>query len=197
MIERIESLEHLERLAGEHPSFLMLFFHRESSESSRTALERLREAVGDDPETPLCIVDVQRIRRIHPRYDVRSVPTVVVLKDGRMIRKVAGLQTREYYEMLLGDAPAPASARRNGKKARNVIVYTSPTCSWCGALKSYLRKNRIPFREVDISRDERAARDLVRRSGQMGVPQTEIDGKIIVGFDRAALDRRLGIQGTP
>ena len=50
------------------------------------------------------------------------------------------------------------------------------------------------FREVDISRDERAAQELVRRSGQMGVPQTDIDGRIVVGFDKARLDELLGIE---
>jgi len=74
-----------------------------------------------------------------------------------------------------------------------VTVYTTPTCSWCNALKSWLRKNRIAFREVDVSRDERMAQELVRKSGQMGVPQTEIDGQIVVGFNQARLKELLGI----
>jgi len=55
-------------------------------------------------------------------------------------------------------------------------------------------KNHIVFREVDISCDEKAAQDLVRRSGQMGVPQTDIDGRIVVGFDKQKLDAILGIR---
>ena len=50
------------------------------------------------------------------------------------------------------------------------------------------------FREVDISRDERAAQELVRKSGQMAVPQTDIDGKIVVGFDKVRLNSLLGIK---
>ncbi|MBT8224744.1 MAG: glutaredoxin family protein [Dactylosporangium sp.] len=77
-----------------------------------------------------------------------------------------------------------------------VIVFTTPTCPWCTRAKSYLRQHRIAFREVDVSRDPTAARDLVRRTGQTGVPVVEIDGKPIVGFDRARVDRALGLTGT-
>lgn len=78
-------------------------------------------------------------------------------------------------------------------RAHRVIIFTTPTCSWCRRAKSYLRENRVPFREVDVSRDAAAARDLVRRTGQMGVPVIEIDGKPIVGFDQARIDRLLGL----
>ncbi|MEZ5114989.1 MAG: glutaredoxin domain-containing protein [Candidatus Nanopelagicales bacterium] len=76
-----------------------------------------------------------------------------------------------------------------------VVVFTTPTCSWCTKVKAYLRQNRVPFREVDVSRNQSAARDLVRRTGQMGVPVVQIDGKHIVGFDKAAIDKRLGLGG--
>ncbi len=74
-----------------------------------------------------------------------------------------------------------------------VLVFTTPTCSWCKRLKSYLRERRVPFREVDISRDPSAARDVQRRTGQMGVPVIIIDNKPIVGFDRPKIDRLLGL----
>lgn len=75
-----------------------------------------------------------------------------------------------------------------------VLVFTTPTCSWCKRLKSYLRERRVPFREVDISRDPSAARDVQRRTGQMGVPVIIIDNKPIVGFDRPKIDRLLGLS---
>lgn len=65
------------------------------------------------------------------------------------------------------------NARKEGKTPKSVTVYTSPSCSWCHTLKSYLRKNQVRFGEVDISRDQRAAEELVRRSGQQGVVETE------------------------
>ncbi len=79
-------------------------------------------------------------------------------------------------------------------RPHRVILFTTPTCSWCRKAKAYLRENRVTFREVDVSRDPAAARDLVRRTGQMGVPVVEIDGKPIVGFDRPTIDRMLGLS---
>jgi glutaredoxin len=59
--------------------------------------------------------------------------------------------------------------------------------------KKYFREKGIKFRDVDVSRDPTAARDMVRRSGQQGVPVIDIGGKIVVGFDRPKIDRYLGI----
>ncbi len=74
-----------------------------------------------------------------------------------------------------------------------VIVYSSPTCVWCMRAKTYLRTRGVPFRDVDVSRDPAAARNLVRRTGQMGVPVIEVDGSPIVGFDQARIDSALGL----
>lgn len=75
-----------------------------------------------------------------------------------------------------------------------VIVFSTPTCSYCNAAKSYFRQKNIKFRDVDVSRDASAARDMVRRSGQQGVPVIDIGGKIVIGFDRAKIDRLLGLK---
>jgi glutaredoxin 3 len=74
-----------------------------------------------------------------------------------------------------------------------VVVFSTPTCPWCDRAKAYLRQQKIPFREVDVSSDRAAARDLVRRTGQMGVPVVEIGGKPVIGFDRAKIDSLLGL----
>ncbi|HEB65915.1 MAG TPA: NrdH-redoxin [Chloroflexi bacterium] len=80
------------------------------------------------------------------------------------------------------------------KKYPRVIVFTTPTCRFCRAVKKYLRERGVPFRDVDVSRDSAAARDMVRRSGQQGVPVVDIGGKIVVGFDRKKIDRYLGLR---
>ena len=82
---------------------------------------------------------------------------------------------------------------RKNKKPR-VIVFSTPTCSYCNMAKRYFRQNNIRFRDVDVSKDPAAARDIVRRSGQMGVPVIDIDGKIIVGFDKPKINNLLGIN---
>jgi glutaredoxin-like YruB-family protein len=80
-----------------------------------------------------------------------------------------------------------------GARPHRVLVFTTPTCPWCKRAKSYLQSQKVPFKEVDVSRDPRAANDLVRRTGQIGVPVIEIDGRPIVGFDQRRIDRLLGL----
>lgn len=75
-----------------------------------------------------------------------------------------------------------------------VVVFSTPTCSFCTMAKSYFREKGIKFTDIDVSRDQVAARDMVRRSGQMGVPVIDIGGKIIVGFNRPQINSLLGIK---
>lgn len=80
------------------------------------------------------------------------------------------------------------------KKYPRVILFTTPTCSYCRTAKRYLRQQQVPFKDVDVSRDSAAARDMVRRSGQQGVPVLDIGGKVVVGFDQPKIDRLLGLN---
>lgn len=64
-----------------------------------------------------------------------------------------------------------------------VKVYSTPFCPWCERLKEWLKQNLINFEEVDVSEDEEAAQEMIEKSGQMGVPVTEINNEIVVGFD--------------
>ncbi len=79
------------------------------------------------------------------------------------------------------------------KPQPHVIVFSTPTCSFCNMTKKYFREKGIRFQDVDVSRDMAAARDMIRRSGQQGVPVIDIGGKIVVGFDRAKIDSYLGL----
>jgi glutaredoxin-like YruB-family protein len=80
------------------------------------------------------------------------------------------------------------------KKQPRVIMFTTPTCTYCNAAKRHLRQHKIKFREVDVSRDAAAARDMMRRAGSMGVPVLDIGGRIVRGFDRPQIDQLLGIK---
>ncbi len=80
------------------------------------------------------------------------------------------------------------------KRQPRVVVFSTPTCPHCRTAKRYLQQRGVVFNEVDVSRDAAAARDMVRRSGQQGVPVLDIGGKIVVGFDRAKIDRLLGLN---
>lgn len=81
-----------------------------------------------------------------------------------------------------------------GRSQPRVILFTTPTCSFCIMTKKYFHEKGIRFKEVDVSRDAAAARDMVRRSGQMGVPVVDIGGKIVIGFDRLKINKYLQIK---
>lgn len=75
-----------------------------------------------------------------------------------------------------------------------VIIFSTPTCTYCNMAKQYFRQKHVRFTDVDVSRDMAAARDMVRRSGQTGVPVMDIGGKIVVGFNRPKIDQLLGLK---
>ncbi len=195
MIEKIQSKIYLNKLIKENEALLITIFYADSSEKSKKALDVLKIVKDKNPKAPIFKVNVSEVRDIHSIYGINTVPAVLVLKEGKISNIVYGIQEKQYYETLFYDMPVFISTGKKEKKTHRVIIYTTPTCSWCRTVKSYLKKNHIVFREVDISRDEKAAQNLMRKSGQMGVPQTDIDGRIVVGFDKAKLDAILGIAG--
>lgn len=75
-----------------------------------------------------------------------------------------------------------------------IILFSTPSCSWCKKIKEYLKSNGFTYKEIDVSRDAAARADMIRKTGQEGVPQTWINNHPVVGFDRAKLDRLLEIR---
>lgn len=78
-------------------------------------------------------------------------------------------------------------------QAKKVKVYSTPTCPYCAQAKQFFKSNKIDYDDIDVSKDQKAANDMIEKSGQMGVPVIDIDGKIIVGFDREKIKKALGI----
>ena len=78
--------------------------------------------------------------------------------------------------------------------AKNVVVYSTPTCPFCVRAKQYLKDNNIQFADIDVSENEEKAQEMIKKSGQMGVPVIEIDGQFIVGFDKEKIKESLGIK---
>jgi glutaredoxin 3 len=72
-----------------------------------------------------------------------------------------------------------------------IKVYSTPTCPWCNVAKQFFKENKIAFEDIDVSENQEAALEMVEKSGQMGVPVIDIDGAIIVGFDREAIEKKL------
>ena len=76
---------------------------------------------------------------------------------------------------------------------KKVIVYSTPTCPYCKVAKDFLTQNNIPHDYIDVSTNQAAAQEMIKKSNQMGVPVIDIDGTIIIGFDRAKIKQALGI----
>ncbi|NLE91072.1 MAG: NrdH-redoxin [Elusimicrobia bacterium] len=76
---------------------------------------------------------------------------------------------------------------------KNVKVYSTPTCPYCIRLKQFLKESNVVFEDIDVSVNRAAADEIVDRTGQMGVPVIDIEGELIVGFDRERVKQALGL----
>lgn len=70
-----------------------------------------------------------------------------------------------------------------------VKIYSTPTCPYCRMTKEYLKEKKIAFEDVNVAADKAKAQEMIDRSGQMGVPVVDIDGKLIIGFDKEELEK--------
>lgn len=75
----------------------------------------------------------------------------------------------------------------------DVKVYSTPTCPWCTKAKEFLTQNNVSFEDIDIATDQAKAMEMVAKSGRMGVPQIEIDGKMIIGFNQPEIINTLNL----
>jgi len=75
-----------------------------------------------------------------------------------------------------------------------VKVFTTTICPYCITLKEFLKKHNVDFEEFDVGQDEKAREEMIKKSGQFGVPVVEIDGEIVVGFDKERILQLLGIK---
>ncbi|MBI4010210.1 MAG: glutathione S-transferase N-terminal domain-containing protein [Candidatus Aenigmarchaeota archaeon] len=76
-----------------------------------------------------------------------------------------------------------------------VTVYSAPWCPWCNKTKEWLNAHKIKYENKDVDKDPKSAEEMVKKSGQTGIPVTEIDGEIIIGYDVPRLSKALGIKG--
>ena len=75
-----------------------------------------------------------------------------------------------------------------------VKVYSTPTCPYCHTLKAFLKEKGIEFQDIDVSQNEKDLHEMIDKSGQMGVPVSDIDGQIVIGFDRDKICELLKIE---
>ncbi len=74
---------------------------------------------------------------------------------------------------------------------KKVAIYSTPTCPYCKRAKEYLSRKGIPYVDFNVAEDKDKAKEMIQKSGQMGVPVIIIDGEVLVGFNQARLDSLL------
>lgn len=79
------------------------------------------------------------------------------------------------------------------KKKISVTVYGTEYCPWCHKAREFLKEHKVPFKDIDVGRDAKAAAEMIQKSGQQGVPVIDVNGEVIVGFDEKRLRKMLGI----
>lgn len=75
-----------------------------------------------------------------------------------------------------------------------VKVYTAPVCLYCHSLKQFLKEHNIEFEEINVAENKEAAEEMIKKSAQMGVPVVDINGEIVVGFNKEKISQLLGIK---
>ena len=76
---------------------------------------------------------------------------------------------------------------------KKVTIYSTPTCHFCSLAKDYFNENNVQFEAFDVAGDLEKRREMVEKSGQLGVPVIIIDNQVIVGFDKMQIDQALGL----
>jgi len=173
-------------------AFLLLY--KKGSEQSECSLQNLNEIENKDAAVDILMADVTNVRDIHEKYSITSVPAMLEFAKGGFVNVLKGCHEPGFYKSFFENAIYSAKVADTDKPQKRVTVYTTPSCSWCTTIKTHLKKNGIRYTEVDVSRDQNAAQEMQRKSGQMGVPQTDINGQMIVGFDKTRINNLLGIQ---
>jgi len=192
-LRSIESYTELQKsLDNNNRNFVLLY--KKGSENSDCSYNNIVQVIKSGVEVNVVSVDVSTIRDVHMEYNVTSVPTLLVFKGNKFERTIKGCNDDGYYKSLFESALFSAKQSNVGKQQKRVTVYSTPTCSWCTTLKNHLKNNGITYSEIDVSKDQKAAENMRRRSGQQGVPQTDIGGQMIVGFDKIKINALLNIQ---
>ena len=76
----------------------------------------------------------------------------------------------------------------------NVIIYSTPTCVYCKMAKAYFMSNNVKYTEKNVATDAEAREEMIKKTGQLGVPVIDVDGKIVIGFDKEELSLLLNIK---
>jgi glutaredoxin-like YruB-family protein len=180
----------LEKLKSHPNAFLLIF--KSSSKVNECALNNIEKVL--DEKTVVFTADVKEVKDIHPKYDIKTAPVLLSFEEGVFKNAYKGCSEAQFYASVFERNIYVAQNKgANEKPQKRVTVYSTSSCSWCTTLKNHLNINGIKYTDIDVSKDQKAADAMVRKSGQQGVPQTDIGGQVIVGFDKNRINSLLGI----
>ncbi|RLD61760.1 MAG: NrdH-redoxin [Bacteroidetes bacterium] len=192
MLKQIDSYNELiKNIDNAKKAYLLLY--KENSTISNCALNNIEQAVKENNKFLILTADVTTVRDIHDKYSITSVPSLLKFENGDFKNVVKGCNDANFYKSLFDENIFSAS-NDNDVPQKRVVVYSTPTCSYCNQLKKYFDQHNIKYRNIDVSKDQKAAEEMVKRSGQQGVPQTNINGQIVIGFDILKINRLLNIS---
>lgn len=181
-------------IENKNKSFVLLY--KKDSDSCICALNRLESlSAKDDKEINFLKVNVKSVRDIHDKYNITTVPSLLLFESSGLKNVIKGCMSEDFYNSVLnGIYNTNTGTNKNESKNKRVIVYSTPSCVWCTRLKNYFKEHSVKFQDVNVAVNQTRMEEMKRKSGQMGVPQTEIEGQMIVGFDKPKINRLLGLN---
>ncbi len=193
-MKKLKSYNELSKVLDNNDRNFLLLYKSTGSEINDCAFMNLTEISKKNIAKNLYAADVSNVRDIHSKYNINTVPVLLEFERGNLISLYKGCNNIDFYKNVFNVKPITTDPKSKSEKRPSVIVYSTPTCSWCNTLKSYLRKNNIIFRDIDVSKNESEAKAMVQRSGQHGVPQSLINGEVVIGFDKNRINKLLNIN---
>jgi glutaredoxin-like YruB-family protein len=170
-----------------------LLLYKNGSEISTCALNNITKASKGHSNITFLKSDMSQVKDIHGKYKINSVPSLIYFEKGKLINVIKGCHDESFFNLYFANNVSVAK-KGGGKTQKRVVVYSTPNCIWCAKVKKYLKENNIRFTDFDVSKDKDKMYELIKKSGKMGVPQTQIGSTIIFGFDKARLIQLLDLK---
>lgn len=192
-LEHVSAIETLSGDLGDKP--VVIGFFGAFSAAAVAAQPAFEAFAAQESAHRVLLVDVGAIKGAHKLFGVTTVPTVILTKGHDVQRKVEGTQTAEFYQKaLFFSGPVRSATGADAPKQKPVTLYVSSSCPWCTRARDYLKRRAVRFSEINVSLDPNAASELQRKSGQTGVPQLDIGGQWVVGFNQPKINEILGLS---
>lgn len=185
ILDSVHKYEPVEAYPGEYFAYMRALASDYVFTQKNKGTEIARKVKNDNEALDLSIglekdsiVFYLEMKKMVPEHNHKIIDELIS-QEQKHLRNLTTLKTQQNSDQNIG---------------KSVKLYSTPTCPFCIIVKQFLKDNRIKFKDIDVSIDQQAAQEMIKKSGQMGVPVLDIDGKIIVGFDKGAISKALGLS---